>query len=140
MQRRKSLRHVNAANARWCRAEARAQAERDAGIPDVPLTCATRSRLICGVLVVRCGRWRRFKAASLGEPPATTASKSVPRSRRCWHNLADIAAAPAWRKEPTVSIEKRRRCTASWRSCRRLPHRLWPQCHQDRARTADARQ
>lgn len=32
MQRRKSQRHVNAANARW-RAE-RAQAERDAGIPD----------------------------------------------------------------------------------------------------------
>lgn len=37
MQRRKSLRHVNAAKVRWRKAEQRAQAERDAGIPDVPL-------------------------------------------------------------------------------------------------------
>ncbi len=36
MQRRKSIRHVRAANARWRAAEARAQAERDAGIPDRP--------------------------------------------------------------------------------------------------------
>jgi hypothetical protein len=34
MQRRKSPRHVKAANARWRNAERRAQAERDAGIPD----------------------------------------------------------------------------------------------------------
>ena len=34
MQKRKSQRHVNAAAARWRNAEARAQAERDAGIPD----------------------------------------------------------------------------------------------------------
>lgn len=37
MQCRKSRRHVAAAKARWRNAEARAQAERDAGIPDVPL-------------------------------------------------------------------------------------------------------
>ena len=37
MQRRKSRRHVNAAKVRWRKAEQRAQAERDAGIPDVPL-------------------------------------------------------------------------------------------------------
>lgn len=36
MQRHKSRRHVNAANARWRAAEARAQAERDDGIPDSP--------------------------------------------------------------------------------------------------------
>jgi hypothetical protein len=36
MQRRKSPRHVKAARARWRAAEARAQAERDAGIPDRP--------------------------------------------------------------------------------------------------------
>lgn len=37
MQRRKkSLRHVNAAKARWRRAEQSAQDERDAGIPDRP--------------------------------------------------------------------------------------------------------
>lgn len=35
MQRHKSKRHVNAANARWRRDAA--QAERDAGIPDEPL-------------------------------------------------------------------------------------------------------
>lgn len=34
MQRRKSPRHVNAANARWRAAEARAQQERDEGMPD----------------------------------------------------------------------------------------------------------
>jgi hypothetical protein len=34
MQRRKSKRHQLAARARWRNAEARAQAERDAGIPD----------------------------------------------------------------------------------------------------------
>ena len=34
MQKRKSQRHANAARARWRNAEARAQAERDAGIPD----------------------------------------------------------------------------------------------------------
>jgi hypothetical protein len=34
MQRRKSPRHVKAANARWRAAEQRAQAERDEGIPD----------------------------------------------------------------------------------------------------------
>ena len=34
MQPRKSQRHVKAANARWRNAEARAQAERDDGIPD----------------------------------------------------------------------------------------------------------
>lgn len=45
MQRRKSLRHVNAANARWCRAEARAQAERDAGIPDRNFLIASRTRV-----------------------------------------------------------------------------------------------
>jgi hypothetical protein len=38
MQRHKSQRHVNAAKARWRAAEARAQTERDAGIPDMPLT------------------------------------------------------------------------------------------------------
>ena len=37
MQRHKSRRHVNAANARWRAAEVRAQAERDAGIPDAPI-------------------------------------------------------------------------------------------------------
>ncbi len=37
MQPRKSQRHVNAARARWRAAEARAQSERDAGIPDRPL-------------------------------------------------------------------------------------------------------
>jgi hypothetical protein len=36
MQPRKSQRHVNAARARWRTAETRAQAERDAGIPDDP--------------------------------------------------------------------------------------------------------
>jgi len=36
MQRRKSRRHVHAANVRWRAAEARAQEERDAGIPDRP--------------------------------------------------------------------------------------------------------
>jgi hypothetical protein len=41
MQRRKSKRHQRAARARWRAAEARAQAERDAGIPDrEPLTDA----------------------------------------------------------------------------------------------------
>ncbi len=34
MQRRKSRRHQHAAHARWRAAEERAQAERDAGIPD----------------------------------------------------------------------------------------------------------
>lgn len=34
MQRPKSARHVKAAQAKWRAAEARAQAERDAGIPD----------------------------------------------------------------------------------------------------------
>ena len=34
MQRRKSRRHQNAARARWRNAEARAQAERDEGVPD----------------------------------------------------------------------------------------------------------
>ena len=34
MQRHKSRRHQRAANARWRAAEMRAQAERDAGIPD----------------------------------------------------------------------------------------------------------
>lgn len=34
MQRRKSQRHVHAANARWRAAEARAEAEREAGIHD----------------------------------------------------------------------------------------------------------
>ena len=37
MQKRKSPRHVRAANTRWRRAEERAQAERDAGIPAEPL-------------------------------------------------------------------------------------------------------
>jgi hypothetical protein len=37
MHPRKSQRHVNAANSRWRNAEARAQAERDAGIPDEPM-------------------------------------------------------------------------------------------------------
>lgn len=37
MQRHKSKRHVRAANARWRAAEERAHAERDAGIPDVPV-------------------------------------------------------------------------------------------------------
>jgi hypothetical protein len=36
MHRRKSIRHVKAAKARWRAAEARAQAERDDGIPDRP--------------------------------------------------------------------------------------------------------
>ena len=36
MQRRKSRRHVHAANVRWRAAEDRAQAEREAGIPDRP--------------------------------------------------------------------------------------------------------
>lgn len=34
MQKRKSQRHVNAANSRWRAAEARAEAERAEGIPD----------------------------------------------------------------------------------------------------------
>lgn len=42
MQRRKSARHVRAANARWRAAEFRAQAERDAGIPDVPMPSDNR--------------------------------------------------------------------------------------------------
>ena len=37
MQRRKSQRHAHAANTRWRAAEQRAQAERDAGIPDRPM-------------------------------------------------------------------------------------------------------
>jgi hypothetical protein len=37
MQRPKSQRHVNAAKSRWRNAEARAQEERDAGIPDEPM-------------------------------------------------------------------------------------------------------
>jgi len=37
MQRRKSPRHQRAARARWRAAEARAQAERDAGITDEPM-------------------------------------------------------------------------------------------------------
>ena len=36
-RRQKSRRHVAAANARWRAAELRAEAERQAGIPDVPL-------------------------------------------------------------------------------------------------------
>lgn len=40
MQRRKSRRHVNAARARWRMAIARAQEQRDAGIPDrAPADC-----------------------------------------------------------------------------------------------------
>lgn len=47
MQRRKSKRHQKAANARWRAADARAQAERDAGIPDRdPSTDARRECLI----------------------------------------------------------------------------------------------
>ena len=42
MQKRKSPRHVMAAKARWRRAEERAQAERDAGIPDEPLPADAR--------------------------------------------------------------------------------------------------
>lgn len=42
MQRHKSQRHVNAAKSRWRNAEARAQAERDAGIPDAPPVEDTR--------------------------------------------------------------------------------------------------
>lgn len=37
MHRRKSPRHQRAANARWRAAEQRAQAERDAGVPELPL-------------------------------------------------------------------------------------------------------
>lgn len=42
MQRLKSKRHVKAANMRWRAAEARAAAERDAGIPDRPIVEDTR--------------------------------------------------------------------------------------------------
>lgn len=37
MQRHKSQRHVKAANARWRAAEWKAEAKREAGIPDAPL-------------------------------------------------------------------------------------------------------
>lgn len=37
MQPRKSPRHVRAANARWRNAEAKAQADREGGIPDLPM-------------------------------------------------------------------------------------------------------
>lgn len=42
MHTRKSQRHVNAARARWRDAESRAAAERDAGIPDIPLPADVR--------------------------------------------------------------------------------------------------
>jgi hypothetical protein len=45
MHRRKSSRHVRAANARWRVAEARAEAEREAGIADIPLPADTRQPL-----------------------------------------------------------------------------------------------
>lgn len=43
MQRHKSKRHVNAANARWRRDAA--QAERDAGIPDMPMPVDVREAI-----------------------------------------------------------------------------------------------
>lgn len=43
MQRRKSSRHVRAANARWRAAETRAQADRDAGIEDAPMPTDVRT-------------------------------------------------------------------------------------------------
>ena len=43
MQRHKSQRHVNAANARWRRDAA--QAERDAGIPDMPMPMDVRESI-----------------------------------------------------------------------------------------------
>ncbi len=46
MQRRKSARHVRAARARWRAAEERAQAARDAGIPDRPLPTDCRDTII----------------------------------------------------------------------------------------------
>lgn len=42
MQKRKSQRHVNAAKARWRNAEARAEAEREAGIEDRPMLIDAR--------------------------------------------------------------------------------------------------
>ena len=45
MHKRKSQRHQRAANVRWCYAEARAQAERDAGIPDRPPIIDTRQTI-----------------------------------------------------------------------------------------------
>ena len=42
MQPRKSQRHAHAANTRWRAAEARAEAERAAGIPDEPMPTDVR--------------------------------------------------------------------------------------------------
>lgn len=46
MQPSKSQRHVNAARARWRAADARAQAEREAGIPDRPQMHDARDTLL----------------------------------------------------------------------------------------------
>lgn len=71
MHRRKSRRHQRAAIARWRAAEARAEAEREAGIPDEPADtdarreCTIDLRGAAGPLLVlepRCGyiSWRQI--------------------------------------------------------------------------------
>lgn len=75
MHRRKSIRHQRAANARWRQAEARAQAEREAGIPD---RCPVEWRTPCTIdlrgaggplieLQPRLGyvSWRRVESGSV---------------------------------------------------------------------------
>lgn len=58
MHRPKSKRHARAANARWRAAEARAQAEREAGIPDVPLPVDVRDPFTLDLRNVGGKVWR----------------------------------------------------------------------------------
>ena len=58
MQRHKSTRHVNAAKARWRAAESRAQAERDAGIPDAPAIEDCREAF---ALPLKCAGYRDLR-------------------------------------------------------------------------------
>ena len=92
MQKRKSQRHVNAANARWRAAEARAEAERADGIPDRPMpvdwrtTCTVDLRGAGGPLLTfepRAGyvAWRARNEA--GDVTACAALKTL------LHALAD---------------------------------------------------
>lgn len=56
MQRHKSKRHVHAANTRW--REDKAQAERDAGIPDAPMWTDTRQPF---EMLLRSAGWRDLR-------------------------------------------------------------------------------
>ena len=58
MQRSKSIRHQRAARARWRAAEERAQAERDAGIPDDPMPSDCRDVVTLDLRSWGGKRWR----------------------------------------------------------------------------------